>query len=504
MRGLLGAEPPSAEPGCLTDLRCDVIAGALAAAAGADAAAYLRGAPRDPVLVAARQAVFRALEDPALAAAARRFCAAASSARRRLDRVARTGHVPQAGRRLAELVADHAAAVEEFAAALRPAPPGLTALAEDLAELVAAPSFTVPRDEARALLARLAEVRYDVLLRGDEITVVPCEPGQVPAFADRARAVFARFHGDGLADPPARPADDSSLDVVEAAVLDLVAEVHPSVFADVAAFHARHRAFLPEGLARLDRDLRFCLGYLDVLAPLRDAGLPVCYPDVSVTDRTFEAHDLYDLALAVERSGRVVPNDVTAGPGERVIVVSGPNQGGKTTLSRAFGQLHHLAGLGCPVPARRARVFLPDRVLTHYERAESLANPASRLQEEQARLRALLAEATGDSVVVLNEIFMSTTSSDALALSRPLLDTLLDRGVLCLWVTFLDELSRAHPSVVSMVAETEGEDARRTYRIVRGVADGQSHARTLAERYGLTYEKLSLRLQERRNEEAAG
>ncbi|GAB2832918.1 hypothetical protein GCM10022221_34670 [Actinocorallia aurea] len=500
MRSLLftgeGA-PPARPPGYWADLRLDAVAAAVSALAGEDTAAYLHGAPRDLALVSARQAVFRALEAPEAGAAARAFCAASDRVRRRLARIARTGHVPQAGRRLAEAVVAHAAAVEEFAAALAPGVPGLEALGADLAALAVSPAFTVPRDAARALLARLDAVRYDLLLRGDEITVAPCEPGADDAFADRVHAVFARFRTGPPAAAP-RPADDSGLDVVEAAVVDLVARLHPEVFADLAAFLAAHRGFLPDGLVRLDRELRFCLGLLDVLAPLRAAGLPVCHPEVSTEDRTLEALDLYDLALAAERAGDVVPNDVTAAPGERVIVVSGPNQGGKTTLSRAFGQLHHLAGLGCPVPARRARVHLPDRVLTHYERAESLENPASKLEEELVRLRDLLDAATGDSVVVLNEIFMSTTASDALALSRPLLTALLDKGVRCLWVTFLDELSRADPAVVSMVAETEGPDARRTFRIVRGTADGRNHARVLAERFGLTYAALSSRLEERR------
>ncbi|ROO84511.1 MutS-like protein [Actinocorallia herbida] len=501
MRSLLfdgDGTPPSEPPAHWGDLRLDAVEAAIAKAAGEDAAAHLYGAPRDPALIAVRQGVFRALEEPAVGAAARAFTAEAALVRRRLDRLARTGHAPQAGRRLIEAVAAHAAAVEAFAAALVPGVPGLEGLGADLAALVASPAFTGPRDAARALLARLGEVRYELLLRGDEITVGPCAPGADDAFADRVRAVFARFRADPSAARPPRPADGSGLDVVEAAVLDLVAAAHPEVFADLAAFLARHRGFLQAELVRLDRELRFCLGWLDFLAPLRAAGLPVCHPDVSLTDRTLEVRDLYDLALAVERPAEVVPNDVTAGPDEHVLVVSGPNQGGKTTLSRAFGQLHHLAGLGCPVPARAARVFLPDRVLTHYERAESLANPASKLEEELLRLRDLLAAATGDSVVVLNEIFMSTTASDALALSRPLLTTLLDKGVRCLWVSFLDELSRAHPSVVSMVAETEGDDARRTFRIVRGPADGRNHARALAERFGLTYAALSRRLEERR------
>ena len=69
-------------------------------------------------------------------------------------------------------------------------------------------------------------------------------------------------------------------------------------------------------------------------------------------------------------SGEVMTNDYRRTKAEKILVVSGPNQGGKTTFARAMGQLHYLAELGLPVPARQALVLHVNGISTHFERQE--------------------------------------------------------------------------------------------------------------------------------------
>ena len=120
------------------------------------------------------------------------------------------------------------------------------------------------------------------------------------------------------------------------------------------------------------------------------------------------------------------------------------------------------------------------------------------------RIHAILAEATPRSVVVLNEIFTSTTMQDALVLSKEILSRLIELDLLCVCVSFLEELSRLDPATVSMVSTVRPEDpASRTFKVVRQVADGRAYAMAIAERYGLTYEQLKKRVAEEAGGDAA-
>lgn len=111
------------------------------------------------------------------------------------------------------------------------------------------------------------------------------------------------------------------------------------------------------------------------------------------------------------------------------------------------------------------------------------------------RIHAILGAATADSLLVLNEIFTSTSAEDALWLGTRVLQQVADAGCRCVCVTFLDELASLGPRTVSMVAAIDGDDpARRSFRIVRRPADGRAYADAVAERYGLTAHALKERL----------
>jgi hypothetical protein len=377
----------------------------------------------------------------------------------------------------------------------RPRSRALAALERDLAQLATSDPFREREQRSSELVRDLSAVRYNVLIRGAKVSVGPYD--DEPDYGEQILDLFDRFRQRDAPQTPTPPKKPLDMNHVEAAVLDRVARLEPEVFSRLAQFAQAQPDVIDQVVARYGKELQFYLAWLGFVAPLEAAGLRTCLPTVSSSDPAEEAHDTFDIALAtrLRPEGLPVVNDYVIDGPERVLVVSGPNQGGKTTFARTFGQLHHFAALGCPVAGRSARLLLPDRVLTHFERAESADGRSGKLEEELLRLRAVLDGATGRTVLVLNELFSSTTVADASSLSRRVLHRVFELDALCVYVTFLDELSTLSERTVSMVAGVQPDDpAVRTLAIERRPADGEAYAWAIARKYRLTYDELLQRI----------
>ncbi len=402
-----------------------------------------------------------------------------------------------------EAASEYRVAVTLVADALAEASPAsraLGAFTASVRDYVQSAAFTTLDADTTRMLADLAGVTYRMRI-GESRVVVGRDNGEADYGAE-VQATFARFRQPGAPTPlPVDVFRTADMNPVEAGILERVARLHPAVFQALAAFVERHDAFLDPGIAAVAADLPFYLGWLDLIRPLQDAGLPFCYPDVSATDAGLEVHGLFDLALALRRDppgDGIVTNDLELSNAERLVVITGPNQGGKTSFARAIGQLHHLAAIGVLVPGSAARVGLGDDVHTLFARAEDPTDLTGRLEAELTRARAILDELRPGAVVIMNESFSSTTADDALALNRALIGEMTRRGALCVVVTFLGELAADDPSTASVSAVMDPLDpARPTFRLERRPPDPLAHAQAVADTHGLGYDAVVERIRGR-------
>lgn len=449
--------------------------------------------------IAYRHEVTRDLERDELLRGIRQFSVLMRQMRTRLAASEKSYYRYQKEALFLEAAGNYCEAVQRLLQVLRdhtPTARGLIAFQNYLSRYVLSSAFLSLAEETKARKTELSQIRYAVLIKGSRVTVRNYD--SQPDYTAAVEKVFTRFKQGATQDYLVKFSELSGMNHVEAMVLDRVALLNPGVFRALDEFFERQRSFPDRTIADFDREIQFYVAWLEYAAKLKRSGLQFCYPRISGSNKEISAHECFDLALAgkaVRDNSPVVTNDFALSGSERIVVASGPNQGGKTTFARMVGQLHFMASLGLPVPGTGAQLFLCDQIFTHFERAEDITTLRGKLEDDLFRIQQILQKATPNSLIIINEIFSSTALKDAVFLGSKVIDRITKLDALCVCVTFLDELSRLNEKVISMAAEVvPNNPMQRTFKIRRRPADGLAYALAIADKYRLTYERLKERL----------
>ncbi len=194
------------------------------------------------------------------------------------------------------------------------------------------------------------------------------------------------------------------------------------------------------------------------------------------------------LADTLRAHGRsVVPMTLALGGTKTVLVISGPNTGGKTVALKTVGLAVLSAQSGIPVAAETARLPLVDRVLVDIGDEQSIAADLSTFSAHILNVRAMLEAATPRSLVLVDELGTGTAPEEGAALAVALLDEFRERGCLTLATTHHDRLktyASTTPGVLNAAVEFDEVNLRPTYRLMVGVPGGSSGI-DIARRLGL-------------------
>jgi hypothetical protein len=275
-------------------------------------------------------------------------------------------------------------------------------------------------------------------------------------------------------------------------------------------------------LVSIEQEVAFYLGAMRLIKKMEAVGLPMCRPEIlPLQERACNIAGLYNLRLALDMQhekpslhGVVIQNDVNFDANGRIFILTGPNQGGKTVYTQAMGIAQVLFQAGLYIPAETARISPTDGLYTHFAIEEKSIQGMGRLSEESKRLSDIFEVITPCSMVLFNESLSSTSAGESLYMAQDIIRALRLFGVRAIFATHLHELAEkvdvinhevnGDSLVISMVAEVDtqsdptNELVPRTYKIKPGPPKGHSYAKGIAVRYGISFEQLAEKWQERK------
>ncbi|HVV88880.1 MAG TPA: hypothetical protein VHB53_00165 [Solirubrobacterales bacterium] len=283
-------------------------------------------------------------------------------------------------------------------------------------------------------------------------------PEHEPHGLERVAAIFDRS-GYGFTLPPRDEQGAQALSDLRDQGINLVAEAAEQSADHVVAFFS---ALLVEA--------GFYVGCLNLRERLADRSAATCIPAVApVGEPDLTARGLYDVGLALRTEDRMVPNDIVA-EGRSLVVVTGANQGGKSTFLRSVGLAQLMAQAGMFVAAESLRTDLRDGLFTHFKREEDAGMKSGKLDEELARMSEI-ADALGPTGMVLfNESFAATDEQEGSEIARQVTEALLSAGIKVVHVTHMYELAHGLETAADLdplfLRAERTEDGTRTFRLV--------------------------------------
>jgi DNA mismatch repair ATPase MutS len=220
-------------------------------------------------------------------------------------------------------------------------------------------------------------------------------------------------------------------------------------------------------------ELAFYIGCLNLSEQLAELHEPIGFPQPApASDRRLSFTGLYDVTLALTMKQKVVGNDLNA-DNKDLLLITGANQGGKSTYLRSLGLAQLMMQCGMFVPAETYRANLCVGIFTHYKREEDIGMESGKLDEELSRMSNIVSNIAPNSIILLNESFAATNEREGSEVATQIICALLERHIKVFFVTHLYEFAhglynKKMDNATFLRAERKASGDR-TFKLIEGV-----------------------------------
>ncbi len=260
-------------------------------------------------------------------------------------------------------------------------------------------------------------------------------------------------------------------------------------------------------LTKLIPEFIFYIRWADYIQQVRDLGIPMCKPEIlDISKRELHTTGVYNFKLAIQNVDghklEIVRNDFEFTPEHGIYIMTGPNRGGKTTMTQAIGLMFLLAQSGLYVPAESASLSPADSIYTHFPADENKTVNLGRLGEESKRMSEIFSEATNESILLFNESLATTSFAEGLYIAKDVVRALRYLGARTIFNTHMHELAMTLDEVNTQIKGdikvasliTGIHEGKRSYKIFIAPPEGVSYAQDIAKKYGVTFDQLAERI----------
>ncbi len=222
----------------------------------------------------------------------------------------------------------------------------------------------------------------------------------------------------------------------------------------------------------LRTELAFYIGCLNLRGHLTEKEEPTCFPlPVAPGERGARFQGLYDICLTLRLNQRVVGNDINADDKD-LVVITGANQGGKSTFLRSMGLAQLMMQCGMFVPAESFSANISDGIFTHYKREEDVTMTSGKLDEELSRMNDIVNNVRANSLLLFNESFAATNEREGSEIARQIITALLEKRIKIFYATHLYDFAHSlygknMENAIFLRAERQA-DGERTFKIIEG------------------------------------